>query len=284
MTNPDFSFISKFFFPVFLLILGLVIVSGSILSVQAGTVKVVKRFGGTTNRVLKPGLNFKFPFAESTVTLSTKTVIYETTSAEKQIQSDANYKDFPVDTNTSDGQAVDIFYTIRFAINSDKAVWIVDNIGDENDLVEKIVKAESRIWIRNIPREYTAEALYAGGGVQEAQIKIEEKLRPTFEKNGLYLDSVGIREIKFNDQYVQAIEQKQIEQVRVQTEKHRADQAVEQRRRLETEAEARSFEQRVQSATLTNQFLQKLWIERWDGKLPTYITGDASQFLLQLPR
>jgi len=250
--------------------------------VSAGTVKVVTRFGGTTGRVLEPGLNFIVPFVEGTKTLSTKKVIYEVTSAEKQEGSDADYKDFPVDTNTKDGQQVDIYYTVRFSVDPTQAVWVINNIGGMDSLVEKVVKTESRIWARNVPREFDAEELYSGN-VTEVQVAIEEKLRPVFEKNGVILDSVGIREIKFTDEYVDAIEQKQIQAVKVETEKNIAEQAKYQKEAKITQAEAQAREQELLRETLSSEVLQKMWIERWDGKLPVYMMGGEATNLIQLP-
>jgi len=278
----DKKIIFKFIKWTTLLFLFLLIVVATIETVDAGTVKVVKRFGAVTGRVLDPGVSFIIPFVENTVTYNTKKVIYETTTEDKQKGSEADYKDYPVDTNTSDGQQVDIFYTIRFSIDSTMANFVAQNLGSENALVDKIVKTESRIWARNIPREFEAQSLYTGDGVVEVQKKIEEKLRPTFEVNGLILDSVGIREIKFTNQYIAAIENKQIEAVKVDTAKQIAERAEFEKQATIRQAEAQSESQRLQATTLTQQFLSIEWIKRWNGQLPTYMTGDA-QNLIQLP-
>jgi len=60
------------------------------------------------------------PIIDKTYIYNTKKVIYETTSEEKQRYSNANYKDYPVDTNTKDGQQVLIYYTIRFSVDPEK--------------------------------------------------------------------------------------------------------------------------------------------------------------------
>lgn len=239
---------------------GLIIFFKAYEPVSAGEVKVVRKFG-QTSRVLQPGLNWISPFSEDTITITTRKMVYETTTEDRQKASGADYKDFPVDTNTSDGQQVDIFYTVRFAVDPYKAEEIVNNLGNMSGAVERIVKTESRIWARNIPREFTAEQLYQGDGVVEMQRRIEERVRPVFESNGLYLDSVGIREIKFTPQYVQAIEAKQIEAVNVETEKNRAEKAEFSKQAKIREAEAEAEAQRLQSQTLTDDVIEKLALE-----------------------
>jgi len=205
----------------------------------------------------------------------------------KQASSEADYKDFPVDTNTEDGQQVNIFYTVRFNVDPTKAAWVAQNIGSEGALVEKIVKTESRIWARNVPRRFSAENLYTGGGSIQVQNDIFEALNQTFSDNGLILDSVGIREIQFTDQYVGAIETKQIEAVKVETEQNKAEQAKFQKEARITQAEGQAEEQRLQSQTLDPQVLEKIkldnqkaFIDKWNGTLPR-VTG-SENFLFDL--
>lgn len=268
----------------FLLLFGFITVLLGFRTIDAGEVGVVTRFGQVTGRVLPPGANFITPWVEGVTTYNTKKVIYETATAENQKGSQADYKDFPVDTNTKDGQQVNIFYTVRFAVDPTKATFVAQNLGAESALVDKIVKTESRIWVRNIPREFEAQELYTGTGVVEVQNEIEARLRPTFEANGLILDSVGIREIKFNQDYVDAIEKKQIAAVQVETEKNIAEQAKFKKEARITEAEAAAREQELQRTTISDPLLRKMWIERWNGQLPTYVMGSEATNLIQLPK
>jgi len=188
---PNFKDLNNKFLPILLVILLLLF---SFRVVRAGEIGVVTRVGRVTGRILGPGANFIIPVLESTINYNTKKIIYEIAERDKQLSSEADYKDFPVDTNTEDGQQVDIFYTVRFSIDSNRAAWIAQNIGSEIALVEKVVKTESRIWARNIPRRFTAETLYTGDGSVQVQNEIFDALKTTFEENGLILDSVGIRE------------------------------------------------------------------------------------------
>lgn len=267
-----FSIVVGLIFIIFLLpsLLGLRVI-------DPGEVGVVTRWGRVTGRVLDPGAHWVVPVADSVLKYNTKKVTYETTTEEKQKGSQADYKDFPVDTNTSDGQQVDIFYTIRFSVDPTKAQDVAQRIGSQEALVEKIVKTESRIWVRNVPREFEADELYTGN-VQQVQEGIFDKLDPTFAENGLILDSVGIREIKFTDEYVRAIEEKQIEAVKVETEQNRAEQAKFQKEAAITQAEASAEAQRLQRETLDQQVIQKLQLDvqreaiaKWNGNVPQWL-------------
>ncbi len=253
--------------------------------IGAGEVGVVTRFGRVTGRVLEPGAHLIIPVVERTSNYNTKKIIYETTASDKQQYSEADYKDFPVDTNTEDGQQVDIFYTVRFNIDPTKAAWVAQNIGPEIALVEKVVKTESRIWARNVPRRFSAETLYTGDGSIQVQNQIFDALKNTFEENGLILDSVGIREIKFTEQYIGAIEAKQIEAVKVETEKNKAEQAKFQKEARITQAEGQAQEQRLQRETLNAQVLEKIkldnqkaFIDKWNGVMPRIVGAEGTLF------
>ena len=253
-------------------------------TVDSGEVGVVTKFGQVTGRVLDPGASTIIPFVENVTYYDTKKVTYETAIEEKQKGSKADYKDYPVDTNTLDGQPVDIAYTIRFSVDPTRVTWIAQNIGSQDALIEKVVKTESRIWARNVPRKYTAEVLYTGEGSQKIQDEIFAELQPTFEKNGLILDTVGIREIKFDDQYVNAIKAKQEAAVKVETEKNIAEQAKFQKEATITRAEAQAREQELQRSTISGELLQKMLIEKWNGQYPQYlIIGSGENFILPLP-
>lgn len=101
----------------------------------------------------------------------------------------------------------------------------------------------------------------------------------------MILDSVGIREIQFTDQYISAIETKQIEAVKVETEKNIAEQAKHQKEARITQAQGEAEEQRLQRLTLDAQVLQKisldnqkLFIEKWNGTMPKIVGSEDMLF------
>jgi regulator of protease activity HflC (stomatin/prohibitin superfamily) len=134
------------------------------------------------------------------------------------------YQDYPTDTTTADGQQISVKYSVRFRIDPNKVTKIASEIGDEEQVFEKVVKFHTRILARNIPKEYAALDLYTGN-IQQVQDKFEEELRPVLSSKGVLLEAFGLRKIDFQEDYVQAIEQKQIEAENVTTEKNRAEQA-----------------------------------------------------------
>lgn len=263
-------------------------------TVQYGTVSIITRFGQIVGDPSQPGLHFKLPFIDDVITFKTQKIIYETVdptvysntvsknyNATGIKELETGYQDVAVDTTTKDGQQISLRYTLRFAIDSAKVKDVANMLGTEADVVDKIVKTESRIWARNVPRNYSAFDLYTGN-IDNVSIEIKEKLAPIFVENGLILDEFGIRSITFQDEYVKTIEQKQIEKEKIATEENIAKQEEFKKQALITKAQGEAEAQKLQQQTLTDQLIKKQYIEKWDGKLPTTIAGDSGNFLINL--
>ncbi len=278
MKNVEYQHYIK---PFTTFILIFILLVNSFRVVSAGTVKVVTRFGRVTGRMLDPGAHFVLPLMETTITYNTKKVTYEASDQPKI--SKATYTDLSVDTTTKDGQQIEINYTVRFSIEPKKAGWIANNIGTEADVVEKIVKTDTRIHARNIARGFNAADLYTGN-IAEMQKAVEDFLRPIFEENGLLLDEFGVRGITFTDDYISAIEAKQIEKERVITEENIARQEDFRKEARIIKAEGEAEEQRLQRETLNDALLMKMWIEKWSGDVPDVMAGNQGNLLFQIPK
>ncbi len=266
-----------------LVVLILVVFFSSFYTVRYGTIAVVTRFGQIVGDPVQPGLHVRVPFVDNVLTYRTQKIIYETLSADvyNTHQSNADYQDFAVDTTTKDGQQISVRYSVRFSIDPTKAREVAETLGTEEEVVDKIVKTDSRIWARNMPREYSAIDLYSGN-IQAVSEAISEKLKPKFEDNGIILDEFGIRSIVFQPDYVQAVEQKQIEKEKIATEEFKAQQEEFKKKALITRAEGEAQAQKLQQLTLSKQLIQKLYIEKWNGILPEVMSGNDSTLLIDL--
>ena len=262
-------------------------------SVEFGTVGVLSRFGKVVS-LASPGLNTKIPFIDKVYFYNTQKVVYETSETPTQspfynklngnIRSSYEQKqmsdttDVPVDTTTKDGQQVSIRYSLRYSLDPQKILWIAQNIGTQEQVSARIVHTESRSVVRNIAREFPASDLYAGD-VFSYQQKVGDTLRGAFAENGVILDEFLVRQIEFSPVYMQAVEQKQIEQEKVKTEEFKAQQEefIKQQRIIRAEGEAKA--QEILKATIDPLILQKMAVEKWNGVLPTYMGNDAVPFL-----
>lgn len=189
-------------------------------TVEYGTVALITRFGAVTGRVLYPGLNWRIPFVDGVIRYRTQEVVYETADQ----PGTADYYDIPTDTTTEDGQQISLKFSVRFHIDPVQVVDIANTLGDEQAVVSKVVKFHARILARNIPKQYKAADLYAGD-ILQVQEQFRNELEPLLAKDGVILDDFGLRKISFQEEYIQAVEQKQIEAEKIIAEQYKRDQA-----------------------------------------------------------
>jgi regulator of protease activity HflC (stomatin/prohibitin superfamily) len=246
---------------VVLLIVLAALVSQALVTVQAGTVGVVKRLGAV-RQDLAPGLHAVVPFIDRVVIFPTLKKTYE--ASESPQSSQADYPDVIITALTSDGQQIRVGITARFMIAPGKAAWILQNLGSEREYVEKVVKTEIRGSGRRVPTRFAAYDLYTKKSY-EAQQALYDEIAPKFEHNGLVLDELVIRNIIFTPEYAKTLEVKQIALENITTEKNKLEQEKirKEQKIVEAEGDARSIE--IRQAALTKnptiiqwEFVQKL--------------------------
>ncbi len=268
------KFIPKIVVGVIIFIVVLVVVLNSFVVVQAGNVAVLTQFGRTVGVTFQPGIHIKAPFIQNTVNYSTRQVTYETSDFPES--SDANYPDYSVDTTSLDGQQIQVKYTIRFAIDGQKAEWILNNLGTMDQLVEKVVKTEARSLSRNIPKKYSAAQLYSAG-IFDVMLEIGDTLRPVFERNGIIMDEFLLRKIDFTEQYFNVLEEKQIAEERIVVEQNILEQEKIKKEQviIQAEAEAAQIEIKGEALKLYPEIIQLEFIQKLSPNISWGILPDT---------
>ena len=255
------KFVPKIVVGVIIFIVVLVVLLNTFVIVQAGNIRVLTQFGRTMGVTFNPGFHMKIPFVQNTVNYSTRQVTYEASDTPES--SRANYPDFAVDTTSSDGQQIQVKYTIRFAIDGKRAEWILNNIGTMDQLVEKVVKAEARSISRNIPKKYTAAQLYTEQ-IFDVMQEIGDTLEPIFTENGIIMDEFLLRKIDFTEDYFNILEEKQIAEERIVVEKNILEQEKIKKEQtiIQAEAEARQIEIKGEALKLYPEIIQLEFIQK----------------------
>ncbi len=274
-------------------------------TVKYGTVGLVVRFGALTGQVFEPGLHWKIPFVDQVVVIPTIVQSYET--SDNPMESNADYRDYPVTAQTVDGQQITIKYTVIFHIPPDKAAEIVQQVGYINEVVENVVKAYSRNLARLLAQNYTAEDLYSGEGIFSYEAKVQQSLEEEFKKYGVALDDFLVRKVDFGEEYVNAIEQQQIAQEAIETARYNAEaaefekqrqvrlaeadaertkllaQADAERQRLLADAEAYSIETQGKMLSQYPQIIQWEFIRNLQNVTWGFLPSDSVTPFLPLP-
>jgi len=191
--------------------------------IQYGTVGLVVRFGGLTGQSFEPGLHWKTPFIDKVITIPTVVQSYETSDSPSE--SGSNYTDIPVTAQTTDGQQIQVKYTVLFRIPADRASVVVQNVGYLNDVVQNVVKAYSRNLARLWAQNYTAANLYSDEGIFEYERAVRDALLEEFSSFDVVLEDFLVRKVDFSVEYIDAIEQKQIAQEAIDTARYNSEAA-----------------------------------------------------------
>ncbi|MEB0260916.1 MULTISPECIES: prohibitin family protein [unclassified Mucilaginibacter] len=169
--------------------------------IDPGKVGVQVLFGKVQNDVLESGLHVINPLVDVTI-FNTQTQNYTMSAvhSEGEVQGDDAIR-----VLSSDGLEVTIDLTVLYKVNANKAPFIMQNIG--MDYVDKIVRTVARTAIRDNAVNYAAVDLYSIKR-QEFQNKINSTISLSFEKRGLDLQQILIRNISLPPSVKASIESK----------------------------------------------------------------------------
>lgn len=235
-------------------IIALIFIFGSFRTVKAGYTGIVTRFGKVV-RTTDSGLILKWPIIEKVIKMDTRT---------QKEEMDAS-------AATKDMQDVNAKIAVNYSITKETALEIYNQLGtDYKDNI--IIPAASESFKAGIS-QYTAESLITNRA--EAKENILQALKTRLEEYGITITDLNIVDLNFSDAFNQAIEAKAVAQQQVETAKQELERAKIDAEKKKAEAEGEAAAQRAQQETLTELMVKKMWIEKWNGQLPTTMTDDA---------
>lgn len=247
------------------MVLALICVPMSVYTVDTGEVAVVK-FLGEANNVRYAGTYFDFWITNTFQKYDTKTQTININTT----------------TYSSDAQTMDIQMTVQYKIMPDKAIKIAEQYGSLEALQSRIesVAIEKT---KAILSAYKAMNIIADRASMSPLV--EEAIKKAIDEK-FYVDiqTVAMTNIDFSDAFEKAVEDKMIaeqQQLKANYEnetkiaKAKADAEA---KVVQAEAEAKAND--LLEKSLTDKILRQLYIEKWNGQLPSTIAGDAASMLL----
>lgn len=177
------------------------IISSCFIQIENGYLGVPKLFGKVQKDVLSPGLNFINPLFE-VEELDTRTQNYTMSAIHGEGVKEG---DDAMRVLTSDGLEVTIDLTVLYRISKKGAPKLLQEIGA--DYVDKIVRPVSRTKIRDNAVRFEAVSLYSTKR-EEFQDRIYKSIEKEFNKRGIVLENVLIRNVTLPKRVKESIEQK----------------------------------------------------------------------------
>lgn len=254
--------------------------SCAIVIIPTGYTGVRTTFGQIDSVTVQNGFNWKLPYIQSVEKVNNK-------------QQDITF-DGQIWSETSERTA--IYYdgvTVTYQINPEKSAWIYANVANYKDalvnqsIVASAIKSSSKSLSDT---DATNRSIIEPLAMENLQKSLDEK----YGENVVYINKVIISNADFEDSYNQAIAAKQQAQLEAEQqaienqraiEKAEADATVKktnaaaeaEAKQIAAEAEAEANE--LLEKSLTDQILREMWIEKWNGQLPQYVSGDNSSVM-----
>ncbi|MDJ1185780.1 prohibitin family protein [Roseofilum casamattae] len=226
--------------------------------VNAGERGVMMRFGKVQDTVLDEGLHPIIPVMTTVRSLSVRV-------QKNDVNAEASSKDL---------QDVKMDIAVNWHIDPERVNRVFQQIGDREDILIRIITPSVSEVVKAATAKKNAEEIITRR--TELKQEIDAELKQRITSYGIIIDDISLVNVSFSPEFAKAIEAKQIaeqEAKRAEFEALKAEKVAQAEiNRAKGQAEA----QRLQQQTLNQAFLQKLAIERWDGRFPTVMGGDGA--------
>lgn len=148
-----------------------------------------------------------------------------------------------------------------------------------NDLVKtKLIDPALQEAVKSVTAKYTAEQLITKR--EEVTSAIQVQLRNKLQPSGIEVDGFNVINFDFSTSFNAAIENKVTAEQNALAAKNKLDQVKYEADQRVAEADGEAKAIAIQAAAIQNQggaaYIQLKALEKWDGKLPTYMLGGSS--------
>ncbi len=251
------------------LIACLIVVMGSTGIVGAGQRGVLLRFGAVTDEIKDEGLYFKIPFAEEVALMSTQLQKY--TAA--------------VSALSKDLQQVTTEVTLNYQLDPGRVGTIYQDM--RQDYENRVIQPYIQEAVKSTTADFDAEQLIT----QRPQVKdeLQNLMAERLRAPGILVVQISITDFQFSQTFQESIEAK-VKAVQQALEAENSLRRVEfesQQAVTRAEAEAKGLE--LQRAQITSDLLelrrievQGRAIEKWNGVMPTVVTGGGPVPILDI--
>jgi len=174
--------------------------------------------------------------------------------------------------------------SIRYRMNSIKVADIKRNVGEENDILDKILTPTARSKMRDVTATFTAQEGYASKRMQ-LQEKYRELLEEFFKgEDYIIAEQILVRQVTPPQAVTDKITETKVAEQDVIKQKNilEAQKMVKEQTIVKAQAEAEALRIKANAIAQSPKIVQLEWINKWDGKLPEIMAGNGSGFLMNI--
>lgn len=222
---------------------------------------VLSTFGKMSDDVITDGLHVKIPFIQTI----------------KRVNVQQKKFDGKENSYTRDVQTSEVEYTINYELVRENVSKLMKNVGDDyhNRIVVPFIRSAMKEAFGNFA---ATEIVENRDAVRRA---IEQQLRKTLDSNYFVNIQFQLVDIDFDDDFENAIKEKQVAEQNALKAKNVTIQVEEQAKQTKIKAEADAEAMRIKANALERnpKLVNYEAVQKWDGKLPEYMLGNSVPFI-----
>lgn len=218
---------------------------------------VLSTFGKISPGVIEDGLHVKIPFIQT---------IKKVNVQQKKFDGKEN-------SYTRDVQTSEVQYTINYELVRENVNNLIKNVGDDyhNRIVVPFIRSAMKESFGNFAATEIVENRDA------VRREIESTLRRTLDSNYFLNIQFQLVDIDFDDDFENAIKEKQVAEQQALKAKNVTIQIEEQAKQTKIRAEADAEAIRIKAKALESnpKLVEYEAVQKWDGKMPQYMMGNS---------
>ena len=240
-----------------LCLLLLITVFSSFYTIKSTERGVLSTFGKISPNVIEDGLHVKTPFIQTV----------------KKVNIQQKKFDGKENSYTRDVQTSEVQYTINYDLVRENVNNLIRNVGDDyhNRVVVPFIRSAMKEAFGNFAATEIVENRDA------VRREIENTLRRTLDSNYFLNIQFQLVDIDFDDDFENAIKEKQVAEQQALKAKNVTIQIEEQAKQTKIRAEADAEAIRIKAKALESnpKLVEYEAVQKWDGKMPTYMMGNS---------
>lgn len=227
----------------------------SITIVPAGHKGVTLNMGAVTGTVMNEGINFKIPFVQNAEIIDVRVKKYESkdnSSASKDLQT------------------IKSSIAVNYRVNQDHVADLYQKIGMSYE--STVINPAISECIKSVTSRYTAEELITKR--TEVSEEMKKFLQKKLSEKYILVDSFNIINFDFTDAFNTAIEEKQIAEQNALKAKYDLERIKTEAEQAVTKAKGEAEAMKLKNEQISQSIIYLEFIDKWDGKMPTYYGSD----------
>lgn len=238
-----------------------ILLSSSFYTIKSTERGILSTFGRISENTIEDGLHMKIPFIQSV----------------KKINIQQKKFDGHENSYTKDVQTSEVEYTINYDLVRANVNKLYRNVGMDyhNRIVVPFIRSAMKESFGNFAATEIVENRDA------VRREIENTLRHTLDSNYFMNIQFQLVDIDFDDQFENAIKEKQVAEQEALKAKNVTIQVEEKAKQTKIAAEAEAEAMRIKANALERnpKLVSYEAVQKWDGKMPQYMLGNSVPFI-----